>query len=113
MSNILQNIISLFSSVQIDISNIEENYSELKIQVHCNNGKIPSKKDFLETINEINIRDSLHISLLQDDEVVENFSTTQNEDFDDYISVCRNCLISEEFDIIITVTKNNKGLSPS
>lgn len=109
MSNILQNIISLFSSVQIDISNIEENYSELKIQVHCNNGKIPSKKDFLETINEINIRDSLHISLLQDDEVVENFSTTQNEDFDDYISVCRNCLISEEFDIIITVTKNNKG----
>lgn len=108
MSNILQNIISLFSSVQIDTSYIEENYSELKVQVHCNNGKIPSKKEFLETIDEINTRDSLHISLLQDDDVVENFSTTENENFEDYISICKTCLTSEEFDIIITITKNYK-----
>lgn len=106
MNNIFQNIISLFSSIQIDTADIEEKYSEVTVRVACSNGKIPSTNDFTHALSMLNKRDSLHISILQNDELIENYDTSRNENFDTYIATCSDCLKSNSFTIILTITKN-------
>ncbi len=107
MNNIFQNIISLFSSIQINITDIEEKYSEVNVCVACSDGRIPSTSDFTDVLSMLNKRDSLHISILQNDELVANYDTSKNGNFDTYIKTCSDCLKSNSFTIILTITKNN------
>lgn len=107
MNNIFQNIISLFSSIQINTTDIEEKYSEVTVSVACSDGKIPSTNDFTHALSMLNKRDSLHISILQNDEPIGNYDTSKNGNFDTYIATCSDCLKSNSFTIILTITKNN------
>lgn len=107
MNNIFQDIISLFSSIQISTTDIDEKYSEVTVSVACSDGKIPSTTDFTNALCKLNKRDSLHISILQNDEPIENYDTSKNGNFDTYIANCSECLKSNSFTIILTITKNN------
>ncbi|MTK53452.1 hypothetical protein [Paludibacter sp.] len=107
MNNILQNIVSLFSQVQINIFDIQENYSEVIIKVSCPNGKIPSEDDFKKLLLEINSRDSIHISILEGQEIVDVFNSAHEGDFDSFINECKECLQNSPFDLRITIVKNN------
>jgi hypothetical protein len=107
MNNIFQDIISLFSSIQINTTDIEEKYSEVKISVACSDGKTPSTNDFIHVLSMLNARDSLHISIIQNEEPVANYDTSKNGNFDTYIATCSDCLKSNSFTIVLTITKNN------
>ena len=76
--------------------------------MNCSDGKLPSEKDFLSAINEINNRDSLHISILEDGIIVENYETKNKDSFDEYISTCSDCLKRGNFKIILTIAKDNE-----
>ena len=106
MNNILQNIVSLFSSVSINKDDITEEYSEVKISVSCVDGKCPKIDDFNNILKELNCRDSLHLSILQDEEIVKNFDTTSNNNFNDFLKDCSDCFASGNFQLIATITKN-------
>ena len=108
MNNILQNIVSLFSSVQISEANISEDYSEVKITINCPNGKCPTETDLNVILSELNPRDSLHCSILKDDDVVGNYDTSQNSNFTEYINTCSNCLNNGDFELKITIVKTIK-----
>lgn len=107
MNSIFQNLISIFSSTQINATDIEETYSEAKVTVICSDGKIPSTEDFTQAMSILNERDSLHISILQDDVPIDNYDTSRNGNFGTYIAACSDCLESNSFEIILTITKNN------
>jgi hypothetical protein len=106
MNNILQNIISLFSDIQINENDITEEYSEVKIDVSCTNGKCPKKEDFDNVFAILNSRDNLHLSILQGNEIVQNYDTTNNGNFNNFINDCSSCLKSGNFQLIATITKN-------
>jgi hypothetical protein len=106
MSKILQNIISLFSSVQIKEQDIVENYSEVIVSVVCTDGKCPTIGEFNVALIDLNSRDNLHISILQNSEVVENYDST-NSDFVTYVNICSNCLNRGDFELRITIVKKN------
>jgi len=107
MNNILQKIVSLFSQVQINTFDIQENYSEVIINVSCPNGKIPSEDDFKKVLLEINSRDSMHISILEGEEIVDVFDSAHEGSFDSFINECKGCLQYSPFNLKVTIVKNN------
>lgn len=107
MNSIFQNIIALFTTSEIDESSIRESYDEVKLKIQCSNGKLPSEEGFKIALVNLNIRDNLHISILQDGEVVENYNTSSGDDFNSYIDKCKTCLSQGDFEIILTIVKEN------
>ncbi|MDR2126727.1 MAG: hypothetical protein LBP63_07850 [Prevotellaceae bacterium] len=106
MDNILQNIVSLFSSVQLNKANIIEDYSEVKIIINCPNGKCPTEADLQVVLSELNPRESLHFSILENGEVVENYDTSTNSDFMEYVNTCSDCLNRGNFELKVIIVKN-------
>lgn len=115
MNNILQQILHLFSSNSI--LDISENYSEVKAEVVCNNGNIPTDDAFNAVMSNLNGRDGLHISILQGDDdnpFVQNYSSTEEVgQFSLFIQNIASILQGDNFKIIITIEKKkiNQQLS--
>ncbi|BBE16282.1 hypothetical protein AQPE_0419 [Aquipluma nitroreducens] len=86
MSSILQNIISLFCSSKVDIRKIKEEYDQVEIIITSQDCLFPNASDFAVNLKNLNDRDILHISIRQDDEILENFSTSGNNSFDEFVS---------------------------
>lgn len=108
MNNILQQILNLFSSDSI--TSVSEEYSELKTEVVCMNGKIPTEADFNSVISNLNSRDGLHISILQNDDnatLVCNYSSEQADQFSTFLQEIKSTIQGNDFRIIITIEKNN------
>jgi hypothetical protein len=105
MNNVLQNIISLFSVVTISEGDITEDYSEVKIELSCDNGICPTEKQFEAALEILNGRDHLHLSILQDGEIVENYNSINDSSFTTFINSCRSCLNSNNFQISATIVK--------
>lgn len=108
MNNILQQILHLFSSN--NIPNVLENYSEVKAEVVCNNGKIPTEADFTAVMPSLNSRDGLHIFILQNDSdnsLVGNYSSTETGQFSTFIQEITSTIQGNDFRIIITIEKKN------
>ena len=98
MNNILQEILHLFSSN--NLQSVSENYSEVKAEFVCNNGKIPSEADFNAVISNLNCRDGLHISILQNDDdeiVVNNYSSVGTEQFTTFIQEVTSTIQGNDF----------------
>lgn len=114
MNNILQQILNLFSSN--NLPSVSENYSEVKVEVVCNNGKVPTEDDFKAVILNLNSRDGLHISILQNDDdytLVCNYSSEQAEPFSTFLQEINSTILENDFRIIITIEKkkNNQIVS--
>ena len=107
MNSIFQNIILQFTTVDIDERNIRESYDEVKLQIHCSTGKVPSEEDFNVALNDLSTRDNLHVSILQDGEIVENYHKSSSPNFTDFINECQTCIDGGDFEIVLTITKQN------
>lgn len=105
MSDIIQNIIKLFSDEIIDQSLITETYSEVKYSIFSFKGKLPKKEEYEAVLTNLNIRDSLHISILVNEHVVENIDSSTDYDFDEFINRIYASINGGNFKIAVTIVK--------
>lgn len=113
MSDIIQNIITLFSDEIIDQSLITETYSEIKYNIFSTKGRIPEKKEYESILTELNIRDSLHISILVNGHIVENIDSSTDYDFDSFTNSIRTSINGGNFTISVTIVKTNCNMTYS
>lgn len=107
-SNIFAQFLTLFTDVSYP-SIPKENFTEVVISYTFGIQKIPSETNYDEILKLINSRDSLHLSVLKDDEIVENFTNRENKQFDEYVDCLKdNLSIGDEVEFIITIAKNKK-----
>lgn len=109
MNNILHQVLSLFSSNNIE--SVSENYFEVKTEVVCDNGKVPTAADFEAVISHLNSRDGLHISILRDygseHQTISNFYYENNGEFLTFLDDVTSAIQENDFKIIITIEKKN------
>ncbi|MDR0630926.1 MAG: hypothetical protein LBF70_02745, partial [Holosporales bacterium] len=102
-------ILSLFTSESIIPKTKKEDFSEAKASYVFDLQKIPRESDYPQIIGSLNSRDTIHLSILKDDEVIENFTNRNNGNFTNYIATLNNGLaIGDSVEIIITIEKNKK-----
>jgi hypothetical protein len=95
--------------VFVEESIIEENLIEVKLSVKCSDLAIPSEENFKKITAEINSRDSVNISIVQND---LTWNYVQEDEECSYEQFTQNCLTiqqSEEKEIIISITKKNNN----
>ncbi len=103
-------ILSLFTSELIDSNTKKEDFSEAKVSYVFDLQKMPRESDYSQIIDSLNNRDTLHLSILKDNEVIDNFTNRNNGNFTNYIDTLNNELtIGDNIEIIITIEKNKKG----
>lgn len=109
METIFNKIISLFSIQPIDENQIIESYSEVKLKFLFKAINFPLQaNDFGDILKLISDRDSLHISLIKDEDVIENFDSSRESDFTKYLESCAPSIFDgDDLEIILTVTKKN------
>jgi hypothetical protein len=108
MNNILQDIFHLFSSKIIDVSIIEENFTKVEISTKCDDLRIPSQRDFNIVCAKINSRDSVNISIIQNDSPWNYVQDNKDCDYNQFVQDCSTIQQSDEKEIIISLTKKNK-----
>lgn len=100
-------ILSLFTDVAVKPSARLEDFSEFKVEYSLELQKFPQITDYLNIISNINSRDHLHLSVLQYNEIVGNFTNRNDDNFQNYIDVLnRNLTIGTNIELIITIEKN-------
>ena len=109
MNNFSSEISSLFTDDSINPNYINEDFSELKVSFTLNINKIYSIKDDNALNEKLNSRDNFHISILKDEEIVENYTSTKGS-FNDYIDTIKNkgLNIGDDIELIITIIKNKR-----
>lgn len=106
MSNLLQDVIRLFSNSSIDENLIVENLTETKLSISCNDLLVPTEDDFNRIIAEICGRDSINVSIVQN-ENTWNYVPNANDNFPDFLQNCSTIEPAEEKKIIVSITKKN------
>jgi hypothetical protein len=102
-------ILSLFTSESINTKTKKEDFSEAKVSYVFDLQKIPRESGYPQIIGSLNSRDTFHLSILKDDEVIGNFTNRNNSNFTDYIATLNNGLvIGDNIEIIITIEKNKR-----
>lgn len=108
-NDISTGIISLFTNASLNPSSIKEDFSEVKVAYVFDIQRIPIKDDYTKIIDKLNARDSFHLSVLKDNEIVGNFTNRTSEKFEHYITTLSNTLdIGNNIEIVLTVEKNKK-----
>jgi len=105
MNSILQNILHLFSVSLVEETTVEENLTEVKLSAKCNDLTIPTKENLDQVSAEINSRDSVNVSIVQND---YTWNFVQEDKDCNYEQFSQNCSIiqqNEEKEIIISITK--------
>ena len=103
------NIISLFSANSGDTTSylINEDFNEVKVSTSFNIGKIDTTVDFKILTKGLNVRDTFHISFLKEGEVIENFSSQNNDDLSSFIEeINNNVTEGDKIDLELTIIKN-------
>lgn len=105
----LRHIITSFFSTEAISSEIDEDFSEVRILLKLCVSKFPSLDLYKEFLEQINERDTFHISIKKDDEVIENFTNRTDENFESYVSIIRQDVQPEDIiELILTIEKNIK-----
>lgn len=86
MNNFLKNIVSLFSISQENIWDIKEEYDQVEIIFITKEPLFPTSKEFFQGVEILNIRDSLHISISQDGDIIENYSSKNVDEYNNFIT---------------------------
>ncbi len=107
MNNVILNIFHLFSSTTLDTNAVEENLTQVRLSALCNDLKIPSESDFNCVKSNINIRDSVNISIVQNGSTWNYVEDDRDSDFRQYIQKCSTVKQTEKKEIIISITKKN------
>lgn len=110
-SDISIEISSLFTNTSIcsSFSTIREDFTEVKITYVFDIQKLPVVADHERITSIVNNRDNFHLSVVKDDEVVENFTNRNNGKFEDFLSAINTSLIiGDKIKVIITIEKNKK-----
>ena len=105
MSDVLINIFHLFSSEPVNKNSIEENLVEVKLSALCNDFIIPSEKDFCGVTAEINSRDSVNISIVQNGSTLNYVQENTECDLTQFLRDCFTIQQADEKEIIISLTK--------
>jgi hypothetical protein len=106
MSDILQNIFRLFSVSSINKTSIEEELTVAKLSISCNDLLIPSEENFNKITAMKSSRDSINISIFQND-ITWNYVQNDNDNLSDFLQNCSTVQQSEEKEIIVSITKRN------
>lgn len=111
MNNILQHFLSLFSSEVLKEEDILENISEVLISVNISLIYTPTTDQLNSVLFLLNDRDSLHISIKQEETVIENFNCSDSNivNFDTYMETIRSNISGDDVNLIFTITKRTKN----
>ena len=100
-------ILSLFTDASMHPKSITENFTEVKISGIFNVQKLPNEADYKNITDRLNDRDTFHLSVLKDNEIVENFTNRNDRQFRDYISTINAALsIGDSIEVVLTIEKN-------
>jgi hypothetical protein len=105
MSNVLSDIFHLFSTATVDKKTITENLTEVKLSVLCSDLVIPSEKKFSNVVAEINSRDSINISIVQNHSTWNYVQEDTNCDLNQFLQDCSTIQHTDEKEIIVSLTK--------
>ena len=105
MNNLIANIVQLFTSVTVDNSKIEENLTEVKLSTLCNDLSIPTEDEFSKVITEINNRDNINISIVQNNSTCNYVQEDTDCNFNDFVENCSIIQPTSEKEIIVSITK--------
>ena len=109
MSNVILNIFRLFSSASVNENVIEENLTEVKLSVKCDDLTIPTKDNFNQVSAEINSCDSINVSIVQNGSTWNFVQEDTSCNYEQFSQNCSTIQQSDEKEIIISLTKNNKN----
>ena len=100
-------ILSLFSSASVNPQSKKEDFSEVKVSYAFDIERIPTQNEYAKITNKLNNRDTFHLSISRDGEIVENFTNRNNASFDDYIDILnRELIIGNSIELVLTIEKN-------
>lgn len=109
----MENVIDISSEVQLLFSSslvcpaLKEDFSEVEISYLLKLEKLPVEEDYYRIINKLNERDSFHLSVLKDGDVVENFTNRNDENFNKYVDNLKQSLtIDDTIELVFTIVKN-------
>lgn len=108
-NDILFQISSLYTSVSINPISIIEDFTEVKITCMFDVLKLPIKADFERITYVINNRDTFHLSVLKDEDIIENFTNRNKIQFGVFIDNLNNHIdIGDKIKTLLTIEKNKK-----
>lgn len=100
-------ILSLFTNASENPQYKKEDFSEVKVSYTFYIERIPAKSEYAKITNKLNNRDTFHLSISRDGEIVENFTNRNNASFDDYIDILkRELIIGNSYELVLTIEKN-------
>lgn len=107
MSDISSKFLILFTDTSINPISKTEDFSEVKITYAFDIEKLPIEADYATITNVLNTRDTFHLSVLKDDDVVANFTNRNDGQFRDFTSTLNSDLVVEDsIEIVLTIEKN-------
>lgn len=110
MNDFSLNILNLFTSASVLPNSIKEDFSEVILSIVFTVDKILTPEDTNILVEKLNDRDDFHISLLKDDEIIENYASREGV-LNEYIESLKNggLEVGDTIEMIITIIKNKKN----
>jgi len=103
----VENIIGNFFSNEANSIEITEDFFEAKIHIQLSVTKFPTDELYIELLGKISERDTFHLSIKNEGEVVENFTNrNDDDDFQSYIDLIQqNVDVGDVIELILTIEK--------
>lgn len=106
-NDISSEILSLFTNASVNPQYKKEDFSEVKVSYAFDVERIPTQNEYAKITNKLNNRDTFHLSISRDGEIVENFTNRNNGSFDDYIDTLNyELIVGNSIELVITIEKN-------
>lgn len=106
LNNVSKEILLLFSDNTVDLASISENFDEVKITYFLNIERFPEITIYGKILGALNPRDTFHLSVVNEGEVVENFTNRSDKEFSDYIELLEgNLTVGDYIEVIFTIEK--------
>lgn len=109
MSDVSSKFLMLFADTSINPVSQTEDFTEVKINYVFDIEKLPVEDDYERITNILNTRDTFHLSVLKDEDVVANFTNRSGEQFGDFTSTLNSDLVvGDSIKIVLTIEKNKR-----